>query len=78
MRGRGRLRGDQAGQDQFHDVGHDLDLGFGQAGRARAGIHGERGVQQPAGPQPQRRVQTGRGRREGPELVLQSAQRPAG
>jgi len=77
-RSRRRFRADQVGQDQFDDVGHDLDLGFQQPCCALADIHGERGGQQPGGPPLQRRGQTERRLREGPELVLQVAQRPAG
>ena len=75
---RSRFRADQADQDQFGDVGHDLDLGFTQADGARADIDGKRGGQQPGGPPLQRRGQTRRRPRKGPEFFLQAAQRPAG
>jgi hypothetical protein len=51
---RSRFRADQSNQDQFGDVGHDLDLGFIEAGRARTDIDGKRGGQQPGGPLVQR------------------------
>ena len=51
-----RFRADQANQDQFDNVGHDLDLGFTETGRARADINGKRGGQEPGGPPVQRRV----------------------